>query len=165
VHTGVGGAEDIGTEFVVTAYPEANGMQVAVASGMVQLGAVKLRPSTTVSASPREPLLLTRGDLGRLDSVGVLKVEHGVDVDAQLAWTRGELVFRRTPLRLVIPQLERWYGVDIRLADSRLNEVPVSASFADEGATQAVTFVAAAINARLVREVFHRDSIFTLFAR
>ncbi len=155
VRTALGVAEDIGTAFVVTTYPEAGGMRVAVASGIVALA---------TGAKPGK-LVLRQGDLGRLDSAGVGQVQHGVDVDAELAWTRGELVFRRTPLRQVLPQLERWYGIRVRLASRALGEVPVSASFADQPPAEALAFIAAAVGGRLVRESSSGDSAFTLYSR
>ena len=33
--------------------------------------------------------------------------------DAQLAWTRGALVFENAPLSLVKRDLKRWYGIEL----------------------------------------------------
>lgn len=155
VHTALGVAEDIGTAFVVSTYPEVGGMKVAVASGIVAI------PSDTGQ------VMLYAGDRGRVDSTGTSRVERDVDMAAELAWTRGELAFRRTPLRQVVPQVARWYGIRVRLASPALGDVPVSASFADGSPAQAVAFIAAAVGARLVQEPTGAgaDSTFTLYSR
>jgi transmembrane sensor len=154
VQTALGVAEDLGTAFVVTTYPELGGMQVAVTSGLVAIAA----------DAGSEKVLLHQGDLGRLDSAGVSQVHRNVDLDDQLAWTRGELVFRGTPLRQVLPQLERWYGIRVRLASARLGDAPLSASFASQAPDEALAFVAAAVGARLTR-ASTGDSAFTLHSR
>ncbi len=154
VRTPLGVAEDLGTAFVVSTYPEAGGMQVVVASGEVAIG----------TATAPEKVVLRAGDLGRLDSTGVGRVERGVDLESQLAWTRGELVFRRTPLRQVLPQLERWYGIRVRLASPELAPVAVSASFAEHAPGEAVALIAAAIGASVTRDPSD-DSVFTIHSR
>lgn len=154
VRTSLGVAEDLGTAFVVTTYPEAGGMQVVVASGEVAIAA----------ATTPEKVVLRAGDVGRLDSAGVGRVERGVDLEAHLAWTRGELVFRRTPLRQVLPQLERWYGIRVRLASPALAPVPVSASFAAHAPSGAVALIAAAVGAVVTRDPSD-DAAFTLHSR
>jgi len=155
VRTAQGVVEDLGTEFVVTTYPESGGTRVVVVSGVVGLA---------TTASERRPLLLQRGDLGRLDSAGVAHVKHDVDVEAELDWTRGQLTFRRTPLRQVLLRLERWYGVRIHLAAITLGGIPVSATFGGEGPAQALEFVAAAVGARVSRPSSD-DAAYTLHLR
>jgi transmembrane sensor len=166
VRTPLGVAEDIGTVFVVSTHPEAGGMRVVVATGAVALTRVArsgLSTPVTQSTPPApEPLQrLESGDLGRLDTAGIVHVTHGVDVPASLAWTRGELVFHQLPLRDAVPQLERWYGIHVRIADSALGAAPISASFADETAPQALTLIATAVNARLLGD----DTTFVLSRR
>jgi transmembrane sensor len=173
VRTALGTARDVGTAFVVTTYPEAGGMRVAVESGAVALapttraGAERVagaRTKTVDASHARAPdIVLRRGELGQLDSAGVVRVERGIDIAAAVAWTRGELVFRRTPLREVLPQLERWYGIQVRLATPSLGEVPISASFADEPPAQTLAFIAASANARLERDATRGDSSYTIY--
>jgi transmembrane sensor len=44
-------------------------------------------------------------------------------------WTRGELVFKRTAVPVMLAELGRWYGYQFRLADSTLATQNVSAVF------------------------------------
>ena len=112
-------ATDLGTEFLVRAYPEHGGARVVVRSGTVAVRAVRAQDSTQPGRVVRP------GELGRLDAGGEPLVEQA-DTAAYFAWTTGTLVFDGTPLRDALPQLARWYDLDFRLADSSLGAIPLS---------------------------------------
>jgi ferric-dicitrate binding protein FerR (iron transport regulator) len=168
VHTSAGIAEDLGTEFVVTAYPEAPGMEVVVASGSVRLRAVKpdsatrsgtgieMRdssrvPSVTVASGEYavQPITLGPGELGRVNDGGSLSKTRVTDLSPYLDWTGGELVFRGVPLREALPAISRWYDVQIVLADTSLASRRLVASFGPHSSGRdVVRMLALAINAR-----------------
>jgi transmembrane sensor len=112
-------ATDLGTEFLVRAYPESGQARVVVRSGTVAV-----RSAAAVNGAAPGPVIRP-GELGRLDDHGVPVVEQA-DTAAYFAWTRGVLVFDGTPLREALPQLSRWYDLDFRLADSSLASIPLS---------------------------------------
>lgn len=112
-------ATDLGTEFLVRAYPEHAGASVVVRSGTVAVRPVRARDSTQPGRVVRP------GELGRLGADGEPLVEQA-DTAAYFAWTSGTLVFDGTPLRDALPQLARWYDLDFRLADSSLGAIPLS---------------------------------------
>ncbi len=148
VHTSLGTAEDLGTEFVVTTYPEARGMRVLVASGKV---ALSQRPPAAGAPADSLPLVtLGQGDLARLDSAGTATVTR-VDPAAYLAWTQGALVFSGTPLREVLPQLARWYDLDIRLADASLGARRLTATFRDQSVRAVLDLMALSLDLRVER--------------
>ena len=123
VHTSGSVTEDLGTAFVVTAYADQRTTEVVVTEGRVSLS----RAETTSRA-----VVLGLRDLGRLDASGPATVRRGVDVDRYLAWTKGVLAFDGTPLSEVMPALERWYNVEIRLSDSALAARRLTATFQNE---------------------------------
>ncbi len=127
VHTTRSVTEDLGTAFVVRAYADQVATEVVVAEGRVALSR-----ADTAAASRPPALVLEARDLGRLDASGVATRRRGVDVERQLAWTRGVLAFDGTPLGDVVRTLGRWYNVDIRLADSALAARRLTASFQNE---------------------------------
>ena len=145
-------AEDIGTEFLVRAYPED-----PAASVVVRDGRVALRPAAAPSDAARQVLLA--GQLGRLDADGRPTVEQA-DTSASFAWTQGWLVFDAVPLRVAIPQLSRWYDLDFHLADSSLGEVPLSATFRNQPTDEVLQLLAASLGMSQVRHgrkvTFHR---------
>ena len=153
VHTANAVTRDIGTQFVVRAYPGDGGTAVVVTEGAVALE----RPGV-----PRERLaLLTRDERGVLadgaDSASVSVVDPG----RYTAWMRSRLVFRDTPLAAVARELGRWYDVDVELGDSTLATVPFSASFAVESLREAIATITTVLPLRAVR----RGPVVTLFRR
>jgi ferric-dicitrate binding protein FerR (iron transport regulator) len=111
-------ATDLGTEFLVRAYPEDARARVVVRSGEVGLRPAASRDSTTGA-------VVRPGQVGRRNPHGMLTIERA-DTAAYFAWTRGILVFDATPLREALPQLSRWYDLDFRLADSSLGSIPLT---------------------------------------
>jgi transmembrane sensor len=146
-------AHDLGTRFVVRAYPDNPTPDVIVAEGLVALA----RPAGPDSAA-RDSLMLHAGDLGRVTRDGTLALRRGVAVDHYLAWTAGELRFRGTRLRDAVVELGRWYGVEIQLADRSLGDEQITAAFRDEPASAAIALVASAAGLQVER----RGTQFTL---
>lgn len=135
-------ARDLGTRFVVRAYPADSTPDVVVAEGTIALG----------RAQESDTIVLGAGDRGRLTPGGTIAHTRGVAVDQFLAWTTGRLVFRATPLGDVAVELGRWYDVDIRLANPSLGNEQVTASFKDEPASTAIRLVAAAAGLSVERD-------------
>jgi transmembrane sensor len=150
VHTSLGTAEDLGTEFVVTTYPEAGGMRVVVATGKVALRQRPAAPAESTPAGSLPLVTLGQGDLARLDSAGTATVSR-VDPAAYVAWTRGALVFDGTPLREVLPQLARWYDLDIRLADASLGARRLTATFRNQSVPAVLDQMALSLELRVER--------------
>ncbi|MBD0321279.1 MAG: FecR domain-containing protein [Gemmatimonadetes bacterium] len=106
---------DLGTAFTVRADSGA-GTRVVVTSGVVTLAVPGGRPDT-----------LRAGDRGRTHAAGVL-VERGAATGDDVAWTRGEIVFRDLPLAAAAAELRRWYGVTVEV-DPALARRRITASF------------------------------------
>ena len=147
VRTAAGLVEDVGTEFVVSAYPDAPGMRVVVATGMVALYGT---PSAARRGGPL--LTLAHGDLAELAVNGVATVTHDVNLAPYLAWTRGDLAFDGTRLGDVVPALERWYDIDIRLGDGALAERRLTATFHRESLSQVLQLLALSLDVRVQRD-------------
>ena len=144
VHTARALAEDLGTAFVVRAYPEDSTTTVVVTEGKVAL-----RASDEGADRGAE---LTRGQLGQLDPSGVVNIVQHVDVERYLAWRQARLVFKRTPLAQVARELERWYDIDITLADSSLASVPVTGVFVSQPADRILRNVARSLDVKYTRQ-------------
>lgn len=160
VHTRGSVAEDLGTAFLVRAYPEQAGTEVVVTEGRVALQRADAAASRR--AEP-PPLLLAAGDLGRLDAEGLASVERGVDVNRYLAWTRGILAFDDMPLGEVVVNLERWYGVEVRLAESALatQHLTLTARFHEEPVSQVLQRISLTLGLGVERD----DRSFVLSGR
>src|SRR5439155_175109 len=90
VHTARSAIRDIGTRFGVHAYADGAGDRVAVAEGTV---AVAVPAAPAAGETP-----LRAGQVATLSSAGAVHVLRGPDVTAELAWTRGRLVFASLPV-------------------------------------------------------------------
>lgn len=140
VHTANGIVEDLGTEFVVTAYPESGVTRAVVASGVV---ALRGRGRTT-----RGDVTLRTGDLGRIDAAGPVLLAKSVDVAKYVNWTRGELVFDHVPLQEAIVTIGRWYDVNIELVDTVLGHRRLTTTFHDESIAEVLRVLEVAFAAR-----------------
>ncbi len=111
-------ARVLGTEFDVREDTAGRAVDVVVASGRVRL------MTLSDSAGP----VLTARQLGHADVAnGRITVTSDVRLDDFTSWRTGHLRFEKRPLRDVIPEVERWFDVDINVADSRLAARTLSA--------------------------------------
>jgi ferric-dicitrate binding protein FerR (iron transport regulator) len=138
VHARDAVAEDLGTRFTVSAYAELARVDVVVDEGSVALG--------REHAPADQRAVLRPGHHGRLGASG-LPVVDSVRIDQYVAWRSGALVFDAAPLSDVIPQLERWYDVDVVIADSSLVSRRLSARFQNESLDDVLAAIEVALGA------------------
>ncbi|WP_082821482.1 FecR domain-containing protein [Gemmatimonas phototrophica] len=120
-----------GTVFTVRNYPEDSAVVVQVTEGVVEF---KDRTTDAVqSVKAGEAVRYANGAMSPLE---------GVARDVALAWTRDSIVFDNAPLKRVIPELVRWFGLNAALVDESAGDRPVSMRIALNSsgeATQALT--------------------------
>jgi ferric-dicitrate binding protein FerR (iron transport regulator) len=135
-------ALDVGTAFDVRAYLGDTTVRLAVVEGRVAV-----RDTMRAVAG----VGLGAGDLATVSGHGQIGTARNVDLAPYVGWTRGELVFRDTPLRDVVPVLERWYGVTIVVADPELASRPIYATYDMQSMTEVLTQVTATVGAHYTR--------------
>ncbi len=135
---------DIGTAFEVDAYGAAlrhrpaggAAPQVIVAEGSVLLEAIgaDTAGAARAGASTRgeSSVLVSAGQIARVDGQRRTATVRDADVAAWLSWTRGDLTFEDVPLGDALQELERWYDIDIAVADTGLARRHITATFHDE---------------------------------
>ena len=145
--------QDIGTAFAVE-NDDSAGTRVAVDSGSVAIGAA--------DQNHVRGAVLNARDRAIVDRQGVVSVERAAFSEDDLAWTQGRLVFRDAPLILVGAELYRWYGVRLRVADSALADLHLTASFSGEPIDRVLNVIALSLGASIERQgnvaVLHRAS-------
>jgi transmembrane sensor len=139
VRTGEVVIRDLGTAFSVNTAADG---RVAVA---VTHGVVAVRPASGAEVE------LRAGDRGTADAQAV-SVRRGVVTAEDVAWTRGVLHYRDTPLAEVRADLQRWYGLDLRIADDVLEARTLTASFRGERADDVIRLIALALGAEAVTQ-------------
>jgi transmembrane sensor len=143
VRVGTVKLQDLGTAFSIQTN-EDGGIRVAVASGSVALGP---RESGRASAE-----VLRARDRATVNPSGLVGIERSAVSDDDLAWVQGRLVFRDAPVIQVSAELYRWYGVRLRLADSTLSNLHLTASFSGESVDRVLNVIALSLGARIERE-------------
>lgn len=133
-----GGAviRDIGTQFSVRAYRD-EPLVVVVRQGAVDL------------ALAASSIRLDSGDVGMVEVDGRLARREARATDDDLAWMEGRLVFRNAPMGQVVADLRRWYGVQLRVADSTLRQRHFTGSFTSDPAPRVLDVIALALGGRI----------------
>jgi transmembrane sensor len=109
IHAGGAVIRDVGTSFSVKARDEAP-VRVAVSSGAVLLG--------SAAGATDSGVVLHSGDAGTVGAKGTVHAMRGGATDDDTAWKDGRLVFREAPLSVVAAEVQRWYGVELRIDSS-----------------------------------------------
>lgn len=104
---------DVGTRFNVR--QRADGATVSVLEGVVDVNG-------------GQQLLSAGQQLDYRTDVGVGQVQ-GVGETPVAAWLQGQLVFKKTPLRQVTAELERYHAIKFSFADPKLAEETLSGTF------------------------------------
>lgn len=136
----VGTAETrvLGTTFSVRGYADGTPVEAVVQSGRVSLRA----------HAAHGAVVLTAGQMGRIEADGTVSVRTNVDVAAQLSWRDGTLLFEGAPLSEVAATLERWYRIEITIADSTIATYPLTATFRDASLSDVLTVVSRTLGVR-----------------
>lgn len=132
--------EDLGTKFSVRAYAADSLVTVAVAEGKVAL-----------RRDSEAGTILGAGDLGTMTARGQLATHRGAALDPYLAWADGQLVFANARLRDVLPQLARWYDLDVRTTGLSPDTLFLSATFTTESTDDMLRNVALTFGIRYER--------------
>lgn len=111
----------LGTAFNVRAYPQETITEVEVAEGKVQFGVLNSDAAIILEANDRATFD-TRGNKLSREAVSALNAS---------AWYTHQLTFKNTPLRNVFAALERYYKVDIELANPEIAACHFTGNFQD----------------------------------
>src|SRR5207247_4445006 len=113
----------VATRFDVRVLNNEHFVRVVVTHGQVRFARAQ-------SADPGP--LLAAGDLARLGVKGDPKVTRAADTTRLVSWTRGTLVFNRTPMREALAELSRWYDVDLSVASGSADDRTFTATLTDQ---------------------------------
>lgn len=134
----------LGTKFGVKAYSIDQQVQVVVEEGRVAFG--------STSDSDSQGKHITKNQVGILSKDGKTEVKDIPEISTYLGWKEGRLIFESTPLSEVVSQLERWYDIEMVLADSSLKSKTITASFKDEPMTEVINIISLSLDARYKRD-------------
>jgi len=116
----------LGTKFNVDAYTDNASISVALVEGSVILQGnagnlnkdlMELKPNQVATLDPTDQTL-SKTDVP--------------DLYKYTAWITGRIVFYGDPIQTVVKKLEKWYNVEIVIADKKLEDYRFTATFIDE---------------------------------
>ena len=110
----------LGTSFNVSAYSDEKYIEVALLEGQVEFSSKT--QTNKIILKPSEQVILQNG---------LLQVNL-VDVSKHKAWTEGRLIFRGDEMAEVARRIERWYNVNVEIADQDLIHFSFRATFEDD---------------------------------
>lgn len=125
-----------GTVFSVRAYPGDDAVTVRVRDGQV-----------TVRAGG-DPRPLASGAALTVTKDGSMKEVPAPALAEAMAWTDGYMVVNDRPLRDVLPQFKRWYGLQLFVADTTLLNRPVTMRARLESSREAIAAIEASTGLR-----------------
>lgn len=129
--------EVTGTRFVVSRYRDAP-FFVAVEEGAVKI------------SDYIDELIVEGGWLAHVHDGGLVPTRI-LDPDVYFGWTEGRLVFRHTPLEVVISRLERWHDVDIQLDDPTIGRLRLTTNFEGNTIDDALEVISSALGVGFIR--------------
>ncbi len=136
VYAGTATTQVLGTQFTVRAYNTDSAVQVAVVQGRVLVGHT----------------ILGAGDVGQVIAQREPVVLRELDITKYTDWTNGRLAFDDVVFEQIIPQLERMFDIEIRVADAAISRRRLSGTLSDKAADHAMQYVAIMLHARYERE-------------
>lgn len=122
-----------GTEFNLSTYSDDAALKLTLVRGKVSL--LDEKSETEVVVREKEEVVV--GARAQLEK----PTRKTADMKLNTSWKDGYLVFDNTPIREVIKKMERWYGVEITVADSRVMNNTFTASFRSESLQQVLTLL------------------------
>ena len=130
----------LGTTFNVRAYPADSVTEVVLVRGRVSV-----RPAAGGEA------LLSPGQIAQATRTNAV-VASAEDPQIYADWAAGRLSFRSWPLERIAERLERWYGVEITIADRTLAATPVTAFLQSASLDDVLNTLTETVGARYVRD-------------
>lgn len=125
VKAGNAEVEVLGTQFNVNAYPESENIEVALKEGKVKFkfrqedGKVK-----TAELTPNDYVQFDRNEKkARLENTNIEKY---------IAWHKNIMILDDTPMTELARMLERWYGVEVVIADEEIKRYKFTTTFENE---------------------------------
>ncbi len=148
----------LGTAFDVNAYPEEEETQVVVSEGKVSLRThADADGDGEEDRSSEEGVVLTKQQMARITRGGTRIFRQKSDLVQHLAWMEGHLVLRKAPFEEVVRKVERWYDLEISLAEGM--EIPpghLNSRFAeDQPLDEVLSVVATAFGLEYQRRQKH----------
>ena len=128
----------LGTTFDLSAYEDDADVKVTLVEGRVQVkedktGSVhEIKPSQEIRIADNVSVNSPRKEMPEIKRA---------DIHKNTGWVNGELIFDNTPMTEIVKQLERWYGVNIKIIDEDILNYRLTATFSTESITRVLDLI------------------------
>ncbi|MBR2981551.1 MAG: DUF4974 domain-containing protein [Odoribacter sp.] len=139
INTGKGVTVKVtGTEFNLSCYNDQNDVRLCLLEGSVELLSGK---KTIYKMTQHEEVSILNSN------VAPTKAE----AEVRTAWMQGRLLFDDTPMEEVVKKLEKWYGVRIKVQNSKILKSSFTGDFQSESIIQVLELmkITSAVNYRI----------------
>ena len=146
----------LGTAFNVRSYPGEKQTETSLVHGKVEV-LIHNRPEEKIVLRPNEKLIVNNEDTtasltGKpaasskepFYSVGKLTYTKSDSLLVETAWVQNKLVFNNESLLEIAQKMERWYNVEIKFRDEKIQTERFSGTFENETIQQALDYISIA---------------------
>lgn len=147
IHAGETETRVLGTAFNIRAYESEKKVQVAV-----QEGKVAVTKKANQGIQKGETVCLRKNQWVTYHQASQLTEQGEGDIWEMVAWKDKVLVFNDRDLGFIAERLERWYNIDVSLADPTLADRRMSASFEEKPMTDVLTVIALSLGISYSKE-------------
>lgn len=126
----------IGTEFNVKSYADYEVVEATLKEGELEVEILsENQVSESFKLNPNEKAII-RGENGPHSHQII--VQKNVNTALYTSWKDGHLIFKDENFKTIIDGMERWYGVEIEILNSELEDLVFTANFRNETVEQAL---------------------------
>ncbi|MEG0519095.1 MAG: DUF4974 domain-containing protein [Bacteroidales bacterium] len=120
-----------GTSFVIKSYNNDNESKTTLFNGSIVLHYKDTKGKTekTIRIKPQESIVCN-------DRNTIPILTRPKDINKEIAWRDGQLLFENTPMKEAIKILERWYGVSFIIHNHTIYNYKLTSTFHSESITQ-----------------------------
>jgi len=142
----------LGTRFNCKAFPEDTAVEVVLAKGKVRLN--------TVGSKTGEEFILKPGERAVVKTLTNKINISAENIEKYIGWHEGKLIFDECPLSEVARRLERWFGIEVKIADPKILNYQISTTFENESLHQilALLELASPIKTDLIPATFEKTT-------
>jgi ferric-dicitrate binding protein FerR (iron transport regulator) len=113
----------LGTRFNIRGFNENNEINTLLVSGKVAI-------SNQTNSIKKQ---LSPGSMGIYSKKEKkLEIKSGIDIEKNISWKNGKLIFDNEPLLTLVKELERWYGVSFEIPESLKGKYRYTITITDE---------------------------------
>jgi len=130
----------LGTKFNVKSYPDEKTVETTLVTGKVELYANNLEINDNnrlLVLAPNQQAIF-EVQKGKKDSIISMLHNLNVDVNPIISWKDNRFMFRDEKFADLAQKLKRWYNVDIKINDPKLQSTPFSGVFEKETVEQSL---------------------------